>query len=230
MSDYIKATNFTPKDSLPSGDPNKIIKGFDFDVEFDAIETAIGTKANKVATLDVGKLLIVSNTGDLEASTTDITQLLADARDRSTHTGTQPVATITGLGSLALLNQVPNLSIGNSQLANASITTNKFPVPVSGSTFQQRYLGDASGVPEFTAALSGSVSMRLVTPLSVQTVIVTNVESGAVVLNGTGSVGGGGTFFYPFSIVRGQTYSVSAGGSDTVAIFTGNDVGIPAVV
>ena len=44
MSDYTKTTNFTAKDSLPSGDSNKLIVGADFDTEFAAIATAIATK------------------------------------------------------------------------------------------------------------------------------------------------------------------------------------------
>ena len=46
MSDYTKITDFEAKDSLPSGDAGKIIKGADFEVEFDAISTAIATKSD----------------------------------------------------------------------------------------------------------------------------------------------------------------------------------------
>lgn len=45
MSDYTVATDFSVKDSLPSGDDQKIILGSDIDDEFDAIATAIATKA-----------------------------------------------------------------------------------------------------------------------------------------------------------------------------------------
>ena len=44
MSDYTKTTNFTAKDALSTGDPDKLIKGSLFDTEFDNIATAIGTK------------------------------------------------------------------------------------------------------------------------------------------------------------------------------------------
>lgn len=44
MSDYAKTTNFTAKDSLTTGDPEKLILGADFDTEFNAIATAIATK------------------------------------------------------------------------------------------------------------------------------------------------------------------------------------------
>lgn len=46
MSNYTKTTNFTSKDSLPSGDTNKIIRGSEFDTEFNNISTAIQTKAD----------------------------------------------------------------------------------------------------------------------------------------------------------------------------------------
>lgn len=46
MTDYVKATNFRIKDTLVTGDPNKIIKGTELDDEFNSIVTSIGTKAN----------------------------------------------------------------------------------------------------------------------------------------------------------------------------------------
>lgn len=44
MSDYSKITNFTAKDSLTSGDPDKIVRGQLFQDEFDAISTAVNSK------------------------------------------------------------------------------------------------------------------------------------------------------------------------------------------
>ena len=46
MSDYTKATNFTSKDSLSTGNPLKIVKGTEIDTEFNNIQTAIATKAD----------------------------------------------------------------------------------------------------------------------------------------------------------------------------------------
>lgn len=46
MSNYVKSTNFTSKDSLVTGNPLKIIKGAEFDVEFNAIATAVSSKAD----------------------------------------------------------------------------------------------------------------------------------------------------------------------------------------
>ena len=46
MANYIKATNFTAKDALPTGNAGKIIKGTEIDVEYTAIATAIASKAD----------------------------------------------------------------------------------------------------------------------------------------------------------------------------------------
>lgn len=46
MSNYTKATNFTAKDSLPSGNSGKIIKGTEIDTELTAVSSAIASKAD----------------------------------------------------------------------------------------------------------------------------------------------------------------------------------------
>ncbi len=46
MSDYTKTTNFAAKDSLPSGNSGKIVKGSEIDTEFNNIQTAVATKLN----------------------------------------------------------------------------------------------------------------------------------------------------------------------------------------
>jgi hypothetical protein len=46
MSNYTKTTNFATKDSLPSGNPAKIVKGTEIDAEFNNIAVAVATKAD----------------------------------------------------------------------------------------------------------------------------------------------------------------------------------------
>lgn len=46
MSNYTKATNFATKDTLPVGDAQKKVKGAEIDDEFNAIATAINSKAD----------------------------------------------------------------------------------------------------------------------------------------------------------------------------------------
>lgn len=46
MGNYTKITNFTAKDALTTGNPNKIITGTGIDAEFDAIAVAIASKGD----------------------------------------------------------------------------------------------------------------------------------------------------------------------------------------
>lgn len=46
MSNYTKATNFATKDTLPSGNSGKIVKGTELDDEFNAISSAVASKAD----------------------------------------------------------------------------------------------------------------------------------------------------------------------------------------
>ena len=46
MANYVKATNFAAKDSLGTSDPAKIIKGTEIDNEYNAISSAVSSKAD----------------------------------------------------------------------------------------------------------------------------------------------------------------------------------------
>lgn len=46
MSNYTKTTNFAVKDALVSGNPAKVVKGSEVDIEFNNISTSVATKAN----------------------------------------------------------------------------------------------------------------------------------------------------------------------------------------
>lgn len=49
MSNYTKLTSYDTKDALSTGDPLKRVKGTELDDEFDAISTAIATKADSAS-------------------------------------------------------------------------------------------------------------------------------------------------------------------------------------
>lgn len=66
MSNYTKSTNFTAKDSLPSGNAGKIVKGSEIDAEFNAIETASATKLDKTGGTLTGLTTITRDAGSAQ--------------------------------------------------------------------------------------------------------------------------------------------------------------------
>ena len=97
MSNYVKTTNFTAKDSLPTGDANKVIRGSEFDTEFNAIQVASATKADLGSPTFTGTATFdnVTVTGTVTAGTIDLN---GGALDNVVIGGTTPAAgTFTSL-------------------------------------------------------------------------------------------------------------------------------------
>lgn len=80
MSNYTQSTNFATKDSLPSGDPLKIVKGTEINTEFVNISTAIATKADLASPTFTGTPALPSGaTGVTQSSSDDSTKLATTA-------------------------------------------------------------------------------------------------------------------------------------------------------
>ena len=60
MSNYTKTTNFAAKDSLNSGDANKVIKGAEIGAEFDNIVTSIATKVDAASPTITGTATVTN--------------------------------------------------------------------------------------------------------------------------------------------------------------------------
>ena len=74
MTEYVKATSFSSKDTLPLGNPLKIVKGTEIDTEFNNIATAVATKADLLSPVFTG-----TPTAPTAASGTSTTQLATTA-------------------------------------------------------------------------------------------------------------------------------------------------------
>jgi len=146
MSNYTKSTDFTAKDSLPSGDSQKVIRGSEFDTEFSAIATAVNSKADKsgdtiVLTAGTVSAPSLTTVGDTN------TGIYFPAADKvAIATGGTERAQVTSGGNFLLgttteagtdrLNVVSSIRIGN-----ASTETNALQLTTSASsaTVQTRY-------------------------------------------------------------------------------------------
>jgi hypothetical protein len=72
MTNYTKTTNFATKDTLPSGNANKIVKGTEIDTEFNNIATAVATKADTAGPTFTGTTTIPTvdiNGGAIDGTT-----------------------------------------------------------------------------------------------------------------------------------------------------------------
>lgn len=58
MSNYTKSTNFATKDTLPSGNPLKIVRGTEIDTEFNNIAVAVNSKSDTLSPTFSGTVTI----------------------------------------------------------------------------------------------------------------------------------------------------------------------------
>lgn len=70
MTEYVKSTNFTSKDSLAQGNPLKIVKGAEIDSEFNNIAIAIATKADLASPVFTGSVTSPSFVGPVTGNVT----------------------------------------------------------------------------------------------------------------------------------------------------------------
>ena len=109
MTDYAKTTDFQAKDALPSGDANKVVKGTEFEAEFDNIVTAVASKADKASPTFTGVVVVPSPV------TLGGTSMTATAAELNTLAG------ITA--TTAELNVLDGLDRGSILYGNASSAT-----------------------------------------------------------------------------------------------------------
>lgn len=89
MSNYTKSTNFATKDTLPTGDSGKIVKGTEIDSEFNAIASAISSKADTASPTFTG-----TPAAPTAASGTNTTQLATTAFVTAALQAVYPVGSI----------------------------------------------------------------------------------------------------------------------------------------
>jgi len=127
MSNYTQSTDFSAKDSLTTGDPEKIILGADIDAELSLISTAISSKmddsSGTLTSLDTGDSAIVYDTS--AAATKKITFLnlrnqLAYVNSAVSTSGTS--IAFTGLTTLDT--GATTLNIKRIQVVFAEVSTN----------------------------------------------------------------------------------------------------------
>jgi hypothetical protein len=144
MASYTPTTNFGAKDSLPSNDPNKVVKGAEFTDEFEAISTALSGVAPTLDPVFTGTLtaagIAATSVTATTVTATDITYTgvlsgpagaLATEQYATDLVNAAVLAPITDLGSLGDVN-VAGIADGQTIIWD---DTNSEWIPLTGSLF-----------------------------------------------------------------------------------------------
>jgi hypothetical protein len=168
MASYVKAVDFSVKDDLITGDPDKRIKGIEIDDELDAISLAIATKADTVSPTFTG-----TPNAPTALQTTNNTQIATTAYVKTA------VNTVSStLGTIATQNAnnvavtggtVSNVAITNSSLGysntNVALTATNVQNAIDqlctlpGQTKSTNYTLQKSDVGGHIAISSGSITV-----------------------------------------------------------------------
>jgi hypothetical protein len=126
MSNYTKATNFATKDTLPTGDSNKIVKGTEIDNEFNSLAGAISSKADIASPTFTGTP--AAPTATAGSNTTQIANTAYVRAEIITATGTLGTMSSQNAGAVA---------ITGGTIAGVAITTST----VNGNTVGSNSVG-----------------------------------------------------------------------------------------
>jgi hypothetical protein len=126
MSNYVKATNFATKDTLPTGDSNKIVKGTEIDNEFNSIAGAISSKADIASPTFTGTPAAptpISTTNTTQLATTAFVQAVVGETNTTVATKADKAITIsagTGLTGGGDLSANRTLTLANTAVTAGS--------------------------------------------------------------------------------------------------------------
>lgn len=161
MANYVKATNFYTKDALLTGNPSKIIKGSEIDAEFNAIATAVVSKADTTSPTFTGTPLAptaAANTNTSQLATTAFVTaavgnpgtMAAQNANNVAITGGTVIATFTGnITGNVTGNVTGNLT--GAVTGNATTVTNG--VYTTNFTGTNQSLGSANGYQKFVGGM-----------------------------------------------------------------------------
>jgi hypothetical protein len=146
MSDYSKSTNFTAKDTLPTGNAGKIIKGTEFDIEFTNIASAVSSKADVSSPSLLGSPTAPTATAGSNTTQLANTAYVKTAVDNfsatlSTVTGTWSIST-TGTAALATL--ATTATTAGTCSGNSATVTNGAYITAANQFTQPNYFNGSS--------------------------------------------------------------------------------------
>jgi hypothetical protein len=195
MSNYVKATNFATKDTLPTGDSNKIVKGTEIDNEFNSIAGAISSKADIASPTFTGTPAAPlategSNTTQI-ATTAYVTAERASTATLSNKTLTSPTLTSPVLGTPAsgTLTNCTGLPIVNGTTGTLSVARGGTGTTTATGTGSVVLSASPTftGTPAAPTASLGTNTTQLATTAFVTAALQAVYPVGSIYVNATSS-------------------------------------------
>jgi hypothetical protein len=152
MASYIKSTDFSVKDDLVTGDPDKRIKGVEIDDEFDAIAIAVGTKADLFSPNFLGVPTAATASPGVNNTQLATTAFVTTAASAATTAERTATATLTNKTLTA-----PVITNANATITSGSITGITDLAVADGGTGRSSLtadnviLGDGTNAVKFVA-------------------------------------------------------------------------------
>ena len=189
MSNYTKATNFATKDTLVSGDPNKVVKGTELDNEFNAISGAVSSKADLASPAFTG-----TPSAPTATAGTNTTQVATTAYVR-TEMGTLGTISTQNANAVAItggtISGITDLTVADGGTGASSITANSVILGNGTSALSGNLVAPSTSGNLLTSNGTSWVSSPPVgvTSLNGQTGAITNTTFAAI-----------GSYFYAIDI------------------------------
>lgn len=218
MSDYARIYNFTAKDALPTGDPNKKIKGSEVDDEYNAAQTAINSKFDSTD-LDVPDGIPQLNTSGKYKSSLLPSEWTA-VQVMANNVAIQGKEVGGTARQLVVLSSGDNIIVGATTNPLHHYSSVKPQWSSDGVVFQD--LIDDTSVVNAGTGLSGGGSIGADPTLSLDTSNSRNVDHNAVSITAGTGLSGGGTIAATRTLNLANTAVTPAayGSATQVATFT----------